>query len=348
MSWLPLVGHDRELARLRHAAKIGRLAHAYLFAGPPGIGKKRFARHVAQGLLCEARRHDALDPCGQCPACRQIEAAAHPDYVEVGKLDEKNEFTIEVIRELCRQLTLKSTHGGMRIAVLDDAELLNDEASNAFLKTLEEPQPGALLMLISTNEESHLPTILSRCQVMRFHELSEPVVADLLLLSGSVADAKEAKRLAALGGGSVARSLDLVDPAWSEIRETLISGLANAKATTFPLAKQLLQFADSAGKESAVRRGRLRQLTRLAAEFYRSVLWYRETGALPDGPERRSVESVGRRIDTDTAIDLIDRCLDADYHLGRFLNQSIAVECWIDDLLQLTAGMDVPTVGGLR
>ena len=111
-----------------------------------------------------------------------------------------------MIRELCDQFALKPARGTHRVAILDDADDLNDEASNAFLKTLEEPPPGAVLILIGTSAELQKETIISRCSVVRFDPLPDSEIAALLLEKGIARDAADAERLAALGEGSVSRA----------------------------------------------------------------------------------------------------------------------------------------------
>ena len=115
-------------------------------------------------MLCETRPEAELDPCGDCPAVVQVEAGTHPDFYEAGKPEDKHELPISVIRELCDQFALKPARGMHRVAILNDADDLNDEAANAFLKTLEEPPAGAVLILIGTSAELQKETIISRTQ----------------------------------------------------------------------------------------------------------------------------------------------------------------------------------------
>ena len=126
-----------------------------------------------------------------------------------------------MIRELCDQFALKPARGMRKVAILDDADDLNEEASNAFLKTLEEPPPGAVLILIGTSAELQLETIVSRCQVVRFDPLPEPEIAALLLEQGVARDAADAARLAALGEGSVSRAVGLADAELERFRRLL-------------------------------------------------------------------------------------------------------------------------------
>ena len=177
MPWHSIRGHDRVVAELRRSLEQGRFPHAMLFVGLEGIGKRTFARKLAQSLLCETVAADRLDPCESCPGCLQVEAQTHPDYTEAARPEDRHELPIAVIRDLCEHFALKPARGIRKIAILDDADDLNEEAANAFLKTLEEPPPGAVLILIGTSVEVQLQTIVSRCQVVRFDPLPAEDVA---------------------------------------------------------------------------------------------------------------------------------------------------------------------------
>src|SRR5260370_953964 len=168
--WGKIVGHDRLARAFESLVNRDRLAHAYLFCGPAGVGKRMFAVELGKALLCE-RVDKKLAACGKCPSCLQVAAGSHPDFVISGRPEESNEVPIETIRELCQGFGLKSARGRGRIAILDDADDLNDASANCFLKTLEEPPPRSLLLLIGTSADRQLPTIRSRCQIVTFAPL---------------------------------------------------------------------------------------------------------------------------------------------------------------------------------
>ena len=153
-----------ELATLRAAHSAGRLAHALLIHEAPGAGGDWLARWVTQLVLCE-RGESA--PCGLCPACSRVSAGRHPDVIRVGFVEESRQLRIEQVRQLSEELALTSHQGGFKVGVLSPADALNRFAANALLKTLEEPPPRTLLLLVVTQPSRLPPTILSRCQRIR-------------------------------------------------------------------------------------------------------------------------------------------------------------------------------------
>src|SRR5205823_11168941 len=135
--------------------------------------------------------------CDECAACKLVDAGTHPDFFQSARPEDKLELPIETMRQLCLDLGLKPARGSRKIAIVDDADDLNEESANCFLKTLEEPPPGSMLILIGTNADRQLPTIRSRCQVIPFMPLPEPVVATLLEADGEI-EAAQIPRLAHL------------------------------------------------------------------------------------------------------------------------------------------------------
>ena len=320
MPWHSIRGHERVADDLRVSLAQGRFPHALLFVGPEGVGKRTFAKGLAQALLCERNPEVDLNPCGACPACLQVAADTHPDVLLVGKPEDKHELPIKVIRDLCLDLGLKPMRGGRRVAIVDDADDLNDEAANAFLKTLEEPPPGSVLILVGTSGETQLDTIVSRCRVVRFDPLPSDVLAGVLVEQGLVTDPAEAARLAGLSEGSVSRARGLADPELGKFRRDLIDDLADPRGIDPPaLAGKLHAFIKEAGKERIDQRGRARLLFGELARFFRGLLW--QTAGLtppsPDPDDRRAAEALARRLEPEDVFSLAERCLDAEYHLQR-------------------------------
>src|SRR5262249_30749997 len=146
---------DALIEGFRRAVGRGRLAHAYLFTGPTGVGKRLFAVELARALLCEASP-GALEACGRCPSCLLMGAGNHPDFAVAVRPPEALEFPIELMRSVCAGFSLRPARGRGKVVVIDDADDLNEESANCFLKTLEEPPPRSVLILIGSQPERQL------------------------------------------------------------------------------------------------------------------------------------------------------------------------------------------------
>src|SRR5437016_2190902 len=225
VSWQRVRGHERLVDAFDRVVRRGRLGHAYLFAGPPGVGKRLFAEELARALLCESPARTRLEACDLCPACRQVAAGTHPDLFIAGKPEESLELPIDVMRDLCRSFSLKSARDRGKVVILDDADDLNEESANCFLKTLEEPPPRSVLLLIGTSPDRQLATIRSRCQVVHFAPLAGELVAELLRAQGAE-DPALIERLVRLSGGSPGRARALADPALWEFRRQMLGQLS--------------------------------------------------------------------------------------------------------------------------
>ncbi len=158
--------HHEQWRHVQQRRDIGRLPHALLLTGPPGLGKGVFARRLARALLCQTPAAGG-ESCGRCRSCRLFQAGSHPDYSPVRPLEEGKVIKIDQVRELCAFLGYTAQYGGYKIALLEPADRLNGNAANSLLKTLEEP-PGACLLLLVTAWPARLPaTVRSRGQRLR-------------------------------------------------------------------------------------------------------------------------------------------------------------------------------------
>ena len=347
MTWHTIEGHDDVVEKFRRAVARGRLASSFLFAGPEGVGKRTFALKLAQAMLCEVRPEAEMDPCEECPSCIQVKAESHPDLHLVSKPKDKMLLPLELLigdkehrnrQGLCHDISLKPFAGRRKIAVIDDADFLNPEGANSLLKTLEEPPPRSLLILIGTSPAKQLPTIRSRCQLIRFRPLSSAMVAELLERQGLVDDSSVAKLLAAHSSGSLGKAMEMAGSELWDFRGRLLERLADPVPDSVRLAKAVLKFVDEAGSEPSARRQAVRQAIGVGADFYRHLL-RGLVGHLPSGESelRRAVDRAVRNWPGDEilAAECLERCLEASRQSERNAHQANLVECWLDDLANI-------------
>ncbi len=317
----------------RRAVRRGRLAHAYLFTGPAGIGKRLFAVELAKSLLCENAAEGELEACDRCPSCVQVEANTHPDYFTAVRPPDVAEFPIELMRELCQTFALKSARGHGKVVLIDDADDLNQESANCFLKTLEEPPPRSVLILIGSTPDRQLQTIVSRCQVIRFAPLNVSLVEELL---SDVEDPTLRARLARLSGGSPGMARALADPALWEFRRELLAGLVKSPIPTVELSQQWMDFVEEVGKDSATQRRRAQLVVRLLVDFLDDALTVSTNGTprRTEANEYAGLETLALRAGPDRLLEALERCLEADRHIDRRVQLVLILEALMDALGQ--------------
>ena len=275
-----LKGHQSQWEMLERSVQRNRLPHALLFVGPGGIGKRYFAKLFVQALFCsDAQSRSGLNACGECTYCKQVISGSHPDFHEFAPLADRNYLTLEVIvgskvskqEGLCETLSLKPTSASRKVAVIDQAHTMNLEAANALLKTLEEPLEQSVLVLISESEEALLPTIRSRCQMIRFHPLEDKDVAELLLEQEQVSSLAEAEKVAALCSGSLSQADHFLSSDYQSIRETIYQRLIQPKPKLMALGDYFLKSLDDLGGSPQDQKRYSLMMVMFLFEFYRDV-----------------------------------------------------------------------------
>jgi DNA polymerase III subunit delta' len=335
--WHGILGHDDVVERFRRTLERGRLASTYLFVGPAGIGKRRFALELAKALLCSETDDRVLEACGRCESCRLFAAGNHPDLDVVGLPPNKSDLPISMFigdkdhrhqEGLCHRISLKPYLGRRRIAIIDDADHFNQESANCLLKTLEEPPPESLLILIGTSPSRQLPTIRSRAQIVRFGGLPPVAIREILEEQG-IAEGDRAAKLAESCEGSVERAAEIVTPELWDFRVSLLERLARPRWDAVETGKWVLDFVQAAGDEAALRRHRLRFVIGLVMDYYRKLL---RLQAGKTGDEQQAGESRSSIVDAAPSLESLDACLAALEQVDRNANLALVVSYWLCSL----------------
>jgi DNA polymerase-3 subunit delta' len=269
MSW-DLMGHDWAVEMLQQHLVSGSLRHAYLFSGPRGVGRRSLALRFAQAINCPQPTAPGI-PCGECRVCRQIESMQHADLNILQSEQEGDTLKVEQVRELQHMLSLAPYEGGYRIALLLRFEEANDSAQNALLKTLEEPNPRVILLATADDSENLLPTITSRCELLRLRPMALEALA-LELQSRRQLDPERAQLIAHIAAGRPGYALRLAeDESLMAARGAYLEDCL--KLTGFSRLERLA-FAESLVKsrERAEAKGELRVELTYWLSFWRDVL----------------------------------------------------------------------------
>jgi len=203
VSFREIIGQEVPLTILKNNLRSDRIAHAYLFVGENSIGKRLTALNLAKVLNCEKGKADA---CDQCSSCQRIERFRHPDVKWLEPDGVSQTIKIDHILELQREIYLKPFEGRTKVFILLEAERMNRQAANAFLKTLEEPPGESVLILLSSAAEELLPTIRSRCQLVRFSLISQKKI-EKFLLENLNCSLTEARSLSVISEGKLGEAV---------------------------------------------------------------------------------------------------------------------------------------------
>jgi DNA polymerase-3 subunit delta' len=270
-----IVGHTWAVEYLRSSLRNGRGAHAYLFSGPSQIGKALLARRLAQRLVCD---NHGDDPCLTCRSCKRIEHGNHPDVRKISLATQdgvqkpdaakSRELKIDTIREWQRDIDLRPFEANHRVFILDDAQALTEAASNALLKTLEEPPPYAVLILIAQGSGDLLPTIVSRCRGLRLRPLPRRLVAETLRERNVAAE--DADLIAAWSGGRIGWALDVLNnPDLLEAQQQRLNVLLQLGAAS---RVERMRWAEERAKEYRGDSAIVLEWVRLWQSWWRDVL----------------------------------------------------------------------------
>ena len=227
MSFKNVIGHYKPITLLQRAIKNEKVTNSYLFLGSEGIGKKFVALQFAKALNCLGGEAERGDACDHCSSCKKIDHALHPDVLLVEP--EGQNIKVDQVRQLQKELAYRPYEGKRRICILTAADRMAPNMSNILLKTLEEPPLHTVIILLANNSRLMLPTILSRCQPVRFNPLPIPLVLKWLLENKGF-NKTEALLLASLSEGSPGKALEIQEGIRQIPREELLKNWVGLKS----------------------------------------------------------------------------------------------------------------------
>ncbi len=337
-SWDEMRGHREQRELFRRSIQRDRLSHAYALCGPEGIGKRQFARLFAKSQFCRERSPEQLDACGICRACKGFEADTWPDFIEIGCPEGKSQIPLDLLlgssekrghEGLLYELSMSPQASSRRIAIIDDAHYLNAEGANALLKTLEEPPASALMILIVNSPDALLPTIRSRCQVVRFFPLSDHDIRDILLSEKMLEDSAEAMVVADMAGGSLTVARQLLNAELRALKDRIGEQLNFLeKMQPLVLAKQVADELEKISSGLDEQRRNANWLLRFVADFIQTRMRLLVEGDFSDPLTQR----LGVRCGIDLLAPMLDRVCAATHQIDGNSPVRLVLEALFDDL----------------
>src|SRR5687767_4432648 len=297
MAFREVIGHRRLLTLLSRAIQRQSLTPSLILSGPEGVGKRLTAISIAQELNCLSPVDGTA--CGTCTVCRRIARGAHPDVMTI-EPGESGSIKIDPVRDAIEGANYRPFEGRRRVTIIEPADALVIQAQNALLKTLEEPLPASVFVLVTSRPDTLLPTVRSRCAHLRFGRLQVVEVASVLERTQGYSH-DDALTAAAASDGSVRRALDLEADAFADARsdaENLLQAAGRDARTRLEHAKDLLKGTGTPAAEREHLGARLMAMTTLV----------RDAGLVASGADARLLANLDRR----TSLDSLARALGVD------------------------------------
>ncbi len=301
-----VVGNAQAQAILERALATGQTRHAYLLHGPAGVGKRTLALAFAQAALCQRRQPGESAACGECVSCHKVAHSNHPDLAVIEPEEGKRWLAVATIHEMQHLVSLAPAESEHRIFIIPEAERIQERTANTLLKTLEEPPEGVIILLLATDPDTLLPTILSRCQLIALRPLTAEQISQALRERWDVAPAA-AERLAGLANGRLGWAVRAHErPEEQAERERLLERIMALIAAP---PDERMRIAATFGADNAAARVTLDQW----------ISWWRDVtlaangahGLMSSGAARREAERVGGAIGPERARSFLEALLAA-------------------------------------
>ena len=314
-----IIGHEEIIRHLKNAIQTEKVSHSYIFTGDPGSGKKLLAGTYAMTLQCE---EGGTEPCGHCDSCKKAIGKNHPDIIMVTH-EKPNVITIDEIREqIINDVDIKPYCSPYKIYIVANAELMNPQAQNALLKTIEEPPSYAVIILITTNQEAFLPTILSRCVQMKLKPLKDFTIKSYLTQNLHVPE-KDADICTAFARGNLGKAIHLASSdEFKELFQKVMVLVKNVRTMDISMLLDCIREM----KEQNFDIGEVLDLMQL---WYRDVLMFKVTkdmNLLIFKDEYKMINETGEKVDY-AGLEAILAAIDtARTRLNANVNMELAME----------------------
>lgn len=325
MNW-QLIGHEWAVQILKEHVLQGSQRHAYLFTGPENIGRRSLALRFAQALNCQ-KKNDLGEPCLSCDSCERIGRMVHPDLSIVQADQPGGIIKVNQIRDLQRGLALAPYDAEYRIALLSRFEEANQHAANALLKTLEEPPPQVVILITAESAERLLPTIVSRCEMVRLRPVPIPDIEAGLRSMRNI-PVEKAHLLAHVCGGRPGYAIQLYeDP---DLMSNRLNWLQDLQTILSANRVDRFTFAESMTKDNH----KLRQILKVWLSFWRDVMLTRGNSSLQltNIDQRESINEAAAKIELSKAREIVSSLEKMFTLLSRNVNPRLVLEVFMLDL----------------
>ncbi len=316
MDFDKILGHEKQIEALKNSIKKKNISHCYLFEGEKGLGKRDLALAFSKTLLC---REGEEEPCNRCSSCIKFDSGNHPDFKILSP--EKGLIKKSEIEKLINSMATSPFESTRKVFIIDDCDMMRLESQNALLKTLEEPPEYINIILVTSSSSKLLPTILSRCQIIKFYPLDISKIMELLIKDYGINEA-QAKFIAGFSKGSVEKSIELAtSDSFFDKREELIKIIDSLLKGDKTKALASMDFFNE-NKEN------IEEILDIILYWFRDLLIYKEIGdsSLLINKDKLQILSNQSFIDLNRINDIIYKVEDTKINIKRNVNFSLSIE----------------------
>lgn len=316
MDFNSILGHEKQIEAIRNSINNSRISHSYLFEGEEGLGKRDIALAFSKTLLC---KEGGDEPCNTCNSCIKFDGENHPDFKILAPdngLIKKSE-----IDKLINSMATSPFESKRKVLIIQDCDMMRLESQNALLKTLEEPPEYINIILITTSSTKILPTILSRCQIIKFYPLGSEKIVGLLVKDYGM-DKDRAKFIADFTKGSLKKSIELAqDESFFHMREEIVKILDSLIKGDKIRALNSMDFFNS-------NKDRIEEALDIILYWFRDLLIYKEVGNIPLLVNRDKIDIISEQsfIDLNKINDIIYKVEDTKTNINKNINFALSIE----------------------